>query len=90
MNNLIHFGAIRIRLTGSGYMQSSLLSYDEVQQSNQVQSTMQSVTAYPVNILTNFTAFASKLELKTVNFGESFFISQIILYVKPVATSIPQ
>lgn len=85
-----HFGQVRVRVTGTGVMSGRLLSLDDENSVNLPNITLQSTTARYVNALTNFETQKARLELKTTEFGATFFIRSIILYVKPVGMNYPQ
>ncbi len=85
-----HFGAVRLRVNGVGNLQLSLLSFDEVQSNVLVPIPLQTTTATEPNRLSNFTQQRAKLLIKTTNINETFQISKIIVFVKPVAKSWPE
>jgi hypothetical protein len=85
-----HYGAVRLRVNGSAQLQMSLLSLDAVQQNVLVPIPLQSLTAVEPNRLSNFTQQRARLEIRTTNINETFVISKIIIFVKPVAKSWPE
>lgn len=85
-----HFGQVRVRVTGTGVLSGRLLSLDDEHTVNLPDITLQGTTAKFVNSLTNFETQRARLELKTTEFGATFFIRSIILYVKPVGMNYPQ
>lgn len=85
-----HFGSIRLRVTGSANLQMTLLSLDEVQRNILIPLPIQSTTSVEPTRLSNFTQQRAKLRLGTSVLGESFLISKIIIFIKPVATSWPE
>lgn len=89
MEYINHFGAIRLRITGNGYLRGTLFSYDEVQSDVLNPTLMSSATADPMTVLADFTSFVGKLRLEVTAIDESFNISQILIYTKPVANSFP-
>jgi hypothetical protein len=89
MEYINHFTAIRMRLKGTGNIKGTLFSYDEVQSDILNPTAMSSVTDDPVTLLADFTSFVAKLRLEITEIDESFNISQIIIYSKPVASSFP-
>lgn len=88
--NVNHYGSIRLRVNGSGALDLTLYSYDEVNSDIQTPLTMAASTAVAPTVLSNFTEMKAKLRGKVDAFGEWFEISQIIIYTKPVASSFPQ
>lgn len=87
---LNHYGAIRLRVTGVGSLRPTLYSLDEVEQTVLAPITLSSVTAFEPNRLSNLTRQRAKLELRTININETFEISKIIVFIKPVAKSFPE
>lgn len=87
---LLHFNAIRIRVTGSGNLQLFFRSLDDV---NNVQLTsipMEIVTNKEPTVLANFIDQRAQIELRTTEIGEVFSVSKIIVFLKPVSTGYPQ
>lgn len=84
-----HFGMIRLRLKGSGNLQMRLLSLDEVRESVLVPLAMQANTDIEPTRLSNFTQQRAQLEIKTSVIDETFQISKIVIFSRPVATSYP-
>jgi len=85
-----HFGAIRLRLNGSGNLRATLYSYDEVYSKVLVPIVMAQTTNKPQTRLSNFTQPMAKLRIETTAIDETFNISQIIVYTKPVGSQFPQ
>ena len=85
-----HYGAVRLRVTGSAILQMSLLSLDETQSNVLVPVALNSTTNIEPNRLSNFTQQRAKLMIQTTNLNEVFLISKIIIFIKPVAKSWPE
>ena len=85
-----HYGAIRLRVTGSASLRPTLYSLDEVRQSILAPIVLLTAAAVEPNRLANFTQQRVKLELRTININETFEISRIIIFIKPVAKSFPE
>ncbi len=85
-----HYGAVRLRVNGSASLQMTLFSLDETQSNVLVPVPLQSLTNVEPNRLSNFTQQRAKLQIKTTGLGETFQISKIIIFVKPVAKSFPE
>lgn len=84
-----HFGAVRLRVTGSGSLQMRLLSLDEVKTSTLVPLTMSTTTNREPVRLSNFNEQRAALEIKTTSIDEIFIISKIVIFTKPVAVEFP-
>ena len=85
-----HFGAIRLRVTGSANLLAKLYSLDEVEQTVLAPIPLINKTATLPNRLSNFTQQRAKLELRTTEINEVFQISKIVIFIKPVAKSFPE
>ena len=84
-----HYGAIRLRITGSANIKLALHSLDEVMTSPLLDMPIQSRTGVEPTRLSNFTQQRAKLELRTTEMDETFQVTKIIVFVKPVAKSLP-
>ncbi len=85
-----HYGAVRLRAKGSASLKLKLLSLDETKISNLLALTLQPTTNIEPNRLSNFTQQRAKLELRTTEINETFQISKVIVFVRPVAKSYPE
>jgi len=85
-----HYGAVRLRVTGSANLQMTLFSLDEVQSYVMVPVTLESANNVEPNRLCNFIQQRAKLLIQTTNMNETFQISKIIVFVRPVAKSWPE
>ena len=86
--NLLHFGAVRLRVTGTGNLQMKFKSMDDVR--------VYPILALPLTTngreparLCNVLEQRSRLEVKTTKINESFRINRIVVFVKPTYTSYP-
>lgn len=87
---ILHFNATRMRATGSGNLQQTLFSLDDVRSNILNNITLAATTNREPITLANFTEQRAYLEVKTSNINEYFVISKIVIFVKPVATGYPQ
>ena len=85
-----HYGAVRLRVNGSASLQMTLFSLDEVISDILAPVTLQAATDVEPNRLANLTTQRAKLFLTTTNINETFKISKIIIFIKPVAKSWPE
>jgi len=88
--DIIHYGAVRIRVTGSGDLKLKLISLGDVHEKVITPIEMEDPTYKLPNQLTNFKQQRARLRLETTEIDEVFLIDKIIIYVKPVATGYPQ
>ena len=85
-----HFGAVRVRATGTASLNLTLFSLDETKNSVLIPLVIQAKTNIEPNRLSNFTQQRAKLEIRTLAINETFKISKVIVYVRPVAKSYPE
>lgn len=85
-----HYGAVRLRVKGSANLRLVLYSLDEIKQNALLAVPIQSKTDVEPTRLSNFTQQRAKLEIRTTEIDETFQISKIVVFVKPVAKSYPQ
>jgi len=90
VGELIHFNAVRLRVTGSGNLRLSLRSLDNINVSTLAVLPMLNVTNRELVTLSNYIDQLGQLELKTTAINETFSLSRIVIFVKPIATSHPQ
>lgn len=79
-----HVVAIRMRVTGSGSLQMKLLSLNDVRTLDLTSFTMAVSTDVEPTRLSNFQSQRIRLEFKTTEIDETFTISRIIIFAKPV------
>lgn len=86
---ILHFGAVRLRCTGSGALRSTLYSLDEIRSSTLPVITLAATNRIEPTILANFEEQRSLLKIETTAINEVFIISKIIIYVVPVMAEYP-
>lgn len=87
--NLTHYGAIRLRVVGSGNLDLSLHSLDNVRNSTLVTLALSSLTNREPTRLCNFIEQRAQLRIGTNLINETFKINRIIVFVKEVYSSYP-
>ena len=87
---ILHFNAVRIRVSGSGNLQLSLRSLDDVKISQLPNIPMLSSTNIDPTVLANYIDQAGQLEFKTTEIGEIFIIGRIVIFVKPIFSEYPR
>ena len=88
---LVHFGVVRMRVTGAGNLQLFMHSLDDTLNSNTLTSIpLQATTNREPTVLANFIDQYGQLEIKTDVMDEVFEISKIVIFIKPVASGYPQ
>lgn len=87
---ILHFNAIRTRVTGSGSLQLFLRSLDNTSSVQLTSISMSAATNREPTVLANFIDQRAQLEVRTTAIDEKFSISRIILYVRPLASEYPR
>lgn len=87
--NITHFTAVRMRVTGSGKLRLRMISEDEIVDQTLLPLDMLAATNIQPTRLCNFNQQRAQLEIKTTVKDETFLITRIILFTKEVATSYP-
>lgn len=84
-----HYGAVRLRVIGSASLKMNLFSLDRVKQFILLPLTIISKNFIEPTRLSNFTQQRARLEIRTTEIDETFRISKVIIFVKPIAKSYP-
>ncbi len=87
--NITHFTGVRMRVTGVGELEMTLLSLDDVKAQQLLPFTMSSATNREPLRLSNFNEQRCYLHLGTDVIDEYFRINRIILFAKEIYTSYP-
>lgn len=87
--NISHFAAIRVRANGTGNLQMTVYSLDDVRSKTLVPFVMQTTTRIVPTRLVNFMEQRAAFELKTTEMDEVFRINRIVIFMKEVFTSYP-
>jgi hypothetical protein len=87
--NISHFAAIRVRVNGTGSLNMTVYSLDDVRSKTLVPITMQASTRIIPTRLVNFTEQRAAFELGTTAIDEKFRINRIVIFMKEVFTSYP-
>lgn len=88
--DILHFGAVRVRVSGTGNLLVSINSLQSTQIDNLTPQAMTSATDRELISLANFNNQRGQIRIGTSQIGEYFNISKIVVFVKPVATGFPQ
>lgn len=88
-NEIYHFGAVTIRVVGSGSLEMALTGFDAVESKTLVPFTLAVVNAKEPTRLTNFKVQRSVFTGSVTVIDSWFKINNITLWVKPVSTSFP-
>lgn len=88
--NIIHFGAVRMRIQGVGNLKSSFISQDDVYSQELMDLQMAEATAVQPTLLVNFLQQRAYYRLGTEKRLEWFRINRIIIFTKETFSSYPQ
>lgn len=87
--NILHFGAVRLRLNGTGNLDMQWIGLDDTKTSDLLALTMSESPGYEPTRLCNFLAQRARLKISTNKINEHFKINRIVVFIKPKATSLP-
>lgn len=85
-----HYGAVRVRVKGSGNLDLTLLSLDDVYTQDLAPVVMTPTTNIAPLKLSNFNQQRARLEISVGAIDEYFDINQVTIFVRPIYTSHPQ
>jgi hypothetical protein len=87
--DIVHYGAVRLRVTGSGNLRMTFLSLDEDTSSVLSPIVLQATTGREPLRLANFISQRGMLEISTTAINEKFRINRVIIFEKPLWTEYP-
>src|SRR3990167_6309161 len=85
--NISHFNSVRMRVIGTGSLQMTLFSLQDVRSEVLVPFTMSLTTNIQPTRLANFIEQRASLEVKTTAINEYFRINRIIIFSRKFASS---
>jgi hypothetical protein len=86
---IIHYTAVRMRVTGSGSLRMTMYSQDDIFSQPLTPITMSATTNIRPTRLMNFQHQRAMLEGKTTAIDETFRINKIIIFAKAVFAEYP-
>ncbi len=89
MEAIHHIGAVRLRVVGSGNLDMTLYSLDTIRSESLPVVAMSSVNNVVPLVLANFNEQRIQLDGRVNAIDETYVISKIIIFTKPVATEYP-
>ena len=87
--NISHFTAVRVRVTGTGNLKLKIYSLDDIRNQELVALPLSSATDIIPTRLCNFTTQRASFEMKTTEMDETYRINRIVIFTKEIATSYP-
>jgi len=87
---VVHFNAVRLRVTGTGNLKMKMLSLDDEFSDDLSDLPIKEKSGIEPTMPCNFMAQRMALEIKTVNINEYFKINRIIIFSREVFTSFPE
>ena len=87
--NILHFGAVRLRVNGSASLDMELSSIDSTYTSTLLPLTIIEAPGREPARLCNFLSQRAKLRLSTDEIDEFINVNRIVIFVKPTYTSYP-
>lgn len=87
--SILHFGAIRVRVTGNGNLRPQMQGFDDVETEDLVPIPMSSPNGRTMTRLSNFQGQAGKLRLETTTINEVMRVNDITIFVRPLWVDFP-
>ena len=87
--SILHFGALRFRITGTGQMTATVYNLDKTQSFTPNSIQMDGIDGSEPLILTNLNTQRAILRMETNTQGAYFEVSRIVLYQKPIWEDYP-
>lgn len=87
--NIQHFAAMRVRVTGSGSLKLAVYSLDDVRSKTLVALPITSAARIIPTRLVNFMEQRASFELKTTDIDEFMRVNRVVIFMKEVFTSYP-
>lgn len=88
-DNIVHYTSVRMRIIGSGELEMTMFSQDDVYSYVMVPFTMAATTNIRPNRLMNLLQQRASLQGLTDTKDEWFSINKIVIYAKEVFTDYP-
>lgn len=86
---IVHFAGVRLRVTGSGNLDLTFFSLDNVDSQVLAPLVMSNTSAREPTRLANFISQRGMLKIGSDQIDEVFRVNRVILFVKPLWTSFP-
>lgn len=87
--DILHFTAVKLRVSGQGKLNMELLGLDDVDSFELIPLTLESRPGKQPTTLANLITQRAKLKLSTNKMNDAVVINRIILYAKPIYSSYP-
>ena len=87
--DILHFGAVRLRINGSGNLKMQWSSIDNTYTKDLLPLAIQESPGREPMRLCNFMSQRAKLKLSTDGYDDFINVNRIVIYAKPVYTSYP-
>lgn len=87
--DILHFGAISVRVVGNGNYRPSLLGFDDIESQILVPLVLSSTNRKELFRLSNFNSQRGKLKLETTAINETFKVNNITIFVRPIYSNYP-
>lgn len=88
--NVTHFAGVRLRVVGSGNLQITVGTLEDVITKSPSAIVMDEPTRIEPYRIVNFMSQRASFQFKTTAENEWFKVNQLVVYMKPVFTNYPQ
>lgn len=87
--NILHYGAVRLRVNGTGNLQLAFTGLDDVVTATLSSLVMASSPGREPRVLANFVGQRARFKVLTNQKDEIFKINRIVIFAKPIWTDFP-
>lgn len=87
--NILHFGAFRMRAVGSGSVQLTFYGYDDILTATPPVLSLSSTNSKELLRLLNFQSQAGRFKLASTTTGDSIKVNHISVFIKPLWSEHP-
>ena len=87
--NIVHFGAIRVRVVGTGNFRCTFYGFDKILSEALVPIVMSSTDSREKVRLSNFISGRGILRMETTDIGEFMKVNNVTIFAKPLWSEYP-
>lgn len=88
--SILHFGAITLRINGSGLCRMTLIGLDDTRTKTLSPLTMATSPGREPTTLTNFNSQRARVRILTNEFDDYMRVNRVVIWIKERATSFPK
>lgn len=87
--DILHYGVVRLRVTGTGNLKLAFTGLDDVVTANLTPIVMASTPGREPRVLANFVGQRARFKVQTTEKDEVFRVNRIVIFAKPIWADYP-